>query len=86
MATLACRVSGAAASDTSFALSYTPGGPGSRQQPMGAACAGPLHDGAGSCTQTYALVAPAGSAPGSVAGQAQPSHTPLGPVRPSPAP
>jgi len=86
VATLSCRVSGVAASQTSFTLSYTAAGPGSQQRQMGPPCSGSLHAGAGSCAQTYSLIAPIGSKPGSVAGELLPSHTPLGPVTPSPAP
>jgi hypothetical protein len=77
-ATLSCSVSGAVASETSFALTYTAIG----EHPTSSQCSGALQHGSGTCSQTYNFVAPYGSKPGTVAGETLPDHHQLGPVTP----
>ena len=81
-ATLSCSVSGAVASETSFALTYTATGPNGQAHPTSSHCSGALQHGSGTCSQTYNFVAPYGSKPGSVAGETLPDHHQLGPVTP----
>ena len=82
-ARLSCTVSGAAADETSFTLTYTATGPNGQGRPMGPLCTGSLQQGAGTCSQSYSIVAPYGGEAGSVAGEAMPDHRPLGPVTPT---
>lgn len=81
-ATLSCSVSGAAASEMSFALTYTATGPNGQAHPTSSHCSGALQHGSGTCSQTYNFVAPYGSKPGTVAGETLPDHHQLGPVTP----
>jgi hypothetical protein len=81
-ATLSCSVSGAVASETSFALTYTATGPNGQEHPTSSHCSGALQQGSGTCSQTYNFVAPYGGKPGTVAGETLPDHHQLGPVTP----
>lgn len=81
-ATLSCSVSGAVASETSFALTYTATGPNGQGHPTSSQCSGALQHGSGACSQTYNFVAPYGSKPGTVTGETLPDHHQLGPVTP----
>jgi hypothetical protein len=81
-ATLSCSVSGAVASETSFALTYTAPGPNGQAHPTSSQCSGALQHGSGTCSQTYSFVAPSGGRPGTVAGETLPDHHQLGPVTP----
>jgi hypothetical protein len=81
-ATLSCSVSGAVASETSFALTYTATGPNGQEHPTSSHCSGALQHGSGTCAQTYSFVVPYGSKPGTVAGETLPDHHQLGPVTP----
>ena len=88
LVTLTCDVRNANPGDTSFSLTYTSAGGPHVGQPgvVRAPCAGPLHAGAGTCTQTYSFIAPNNPLPGKVEGESLPSHSPLGPVTPTAIP
>jgi hypothetical protein len=75
-----CQASGAATGDTSFALHYSVKGSNGQLRAFDATCGGPLVNGTGSCSQTYALVIPFDSTTGSISGEFLPSHKPLGPM------
>ncbi len=81
-ARLTCKVTGATASDTSFQLQYRVTDSGNHLS-YSAVCAGELHNGAGSCTQTYVAPVPLSITPASVSGHAEPSNQTLGPVTPT---
>ena len=74
-----CQVSGAASGDTSFQLHYTLKSGNGTPRALDAICGGALHDGKGTCTQTYALVVPFDSGSPSISGEFLPSHLVLGP-------
>jgi hypothetical protein len=73
---LSCQVTGATSAETSFTLTY---------RLNGAECRGTMTRRSGSCTVSFLLNGPLESL-GTVAGELLPSHRPLGPVAPSPAP
>lgn len=77
---LTCHVSGAASGDSSFALHYSIKNGNGVPRTFDATCAGTLSNGAGTCTQTYALVVPFDSGSASVTGEFLPSHKQLGPM------
>lgn len=79
---LTCKVTGAASSDTTFTLHYAIKHNGT-PRPFDATCAGTLQNGAGTCTQTYALVVPFDSGSASVSGELLPSHHAVGPLTPA---
>ena len=81
--TLACSVSGAAASETSFTLTYTAISTTGQRRTFDATCAGALHNGAGTCTQTYALIVPFALASSTVTGKLLPDNRAIGPVTPT---
>ncbi len=81
-AQLTCHVTGAAASDTAFSLQYHVTD-NSNHFSYTAACAGALHSGAGSCTQSYTAPVPVPLTPASVSGYTTPGHQALGPVTPT---
>ncbi|HKW22041.1 MAG TPA: hypothetical protein VJO13_11730 [Ktedonobacterales bacterium] len=74
-----CQASGAAAGDTSFQLHYSIKRNGASRT-FDATCAGTLTNGAGGCTQTYALVVPFDDGPATISGEFLPSHKALGPM------
>lgn len=75
-----CQASGAASGDTSFKLRYTIKDGNGNPRTFDATCDGALHNGAGTCTQTYALMVPFDSGSASVSGEFLPSHKLLGPL------
>ena len=81
--TLNCSVTHAAAADTSFTLHYGILDPVGHYQAFPQTCDGHLHNGAGSCSQTYTGIFPYAPTPGPVTGEFLPSHRKLGPVTPS---
>ncbi len=81
-AQLTCHVTGAAASDTSFKLQYRVTNPDGNAPRLTSTCDGALHNGSGSCTQTYTAPVPIPLTPGSVSGETSPGHQSLGPVTP----
>jgi len=81
--TLTCAVSGAAASETSFTLSYTAINSSGHRRTFDATCDGALHNGEGSCMHTYALVVPFELASSTVTGKLLPDNRALGPVTPT---
>ena len=83
---LTCNVADAASNETSFTLRYTLIADDGTRRPFNATCDGTLHDGAGSCTQTYAVIAPLSPSSASVDGELLPSHRALGPVTPTAVP
>ena len=80
---ITCHVSGAAASDTSFTLKYHVTSDDGRNITFSSVCAGTLHNGAGSCEQTYSAPVPFPLTPGSVSGYTSPGHQALGPLTPT---
>lgn len=80
-AKLTCQVSGAASDDTSFQVHYSVKSGTGTPRSFDATCDGTLQNGAGSCTQTYALVVPFDAGSASVEGQLLPSHKALGPLQ-----
>ena len=81
--TLSCNVSNAPASATSFQLHYTLNPQGQQAHSYDSVCAGTLHNGAGSCTQIYTVIAPLSPTDAHVSGALMPGNTPLGPVTPT---
>jgi hypothetical protein len=81
--TLACTVTNAAGSDTSFDATYSSTGPKGQGHVADATCHSTLTNGGGVCTATFILAA-RNSALGSVTGELLPSHLALGPVTPAP--
>lgn len=77
---LTCQASGAATGDTSFKLHYTIKDGNGNPRAFDATCDGTLQNGAGTCTQTYALMVPFDSGSASVRGEFLPSHKLLGPL------
>lgn len=75
-----CQASGAAKGDTSFQLHYTLKDGNGHTRTFDATCTGTLVNGAGTCTQTYALVVPFDSGSPMVSGEFLPSHKSLGPM------
>lgn len=80
---LTCQVTGAAPSDTSFTLQYQVASSNGQPHIFTPACVGTLRDGAGSCRQTYFVIAPFLFNRGSVAGSTSPGHVALGPIIPT---
>lgn len=76
---LTCQASGAASGDTSFQLHYSIKDGNGNTRTFDATCDGTLQNGAGSCSQTYALVVPFASGDATVSGEFLPSHKGLGP-------
>ena len=77
---LTCQASGAASGDTSFQLHYTIKNGVGQTHSLNATCTGALVNGAGTCTQTYALVVPYDTGSATINGEFLPSHTLLGPL------
>lgn len=77
---LTCQASGAARGDTSFQLHYTIKNGNGHTHSLNATCTGTLVNGAGTCTQTYALVVPFDTGSATISGEFLPSHTLLGPL------
>lgn len=82
---LTCAVRDAPASDTTFTLHYGVFDPGGAIHPFTQTCAGALHNGSGSCAQTYEYILPFNARNGPVAGTSSPSGKALGPVVPTDA-
>lgn len=80
---LTCSVSHAPASETSYTLHFGVLDPGGQYHALTPICAGPLHNNAGSCTQTYVFIFPFPINPGPVTGQFTPSGLRFGPVIPT---
>lgn len=80
--TVNCSVAGASANETSFRLRYTVSNADGQQRSFDQTCEGTLHNGAGNCTTTYALIAPFEVSSSSVEGVLLPSNDHLGPVAP----
>ena len=82
-AKLTCQVTGASASDTSFTLKYRVTKDDGQSMTFSSVCQGALHDGSGSCTQTYSAPVPFPLTPGSVSGTTSPGNQALGPLTPT---
>ena len=80
---LACAVSHAPASETSYTLHFGVTDPGGQYHALTPICAGSLHNGAGSCSQTYEFIFSFPANPGPVAGIFAPSGLRFGPVIPA---
>ncbi|MFI5274286.1 MAG: hypothetical protein ACHQ4H_14730 [Ktedonobacterales bacterium] len=80
---LACTVTHALTSDTSFTLHFGLINPVGRFIPFTSTCGGHLDHGTGSCSQTYQLIYPFALVPGPVSGTSLPSRKSLGPVTPT---
>jgi hypothetical protein len=81
--TLTCTVRNAPASDTSFALRYGVLDPSGNSHPFTQTCDGSLHDGSGSCTESYQYILPFDAQNGPVTGASSPSGQKLGPIIPT---
>lgn len=83
--TLHCTVAHVPSSETTFALQYTVMNRIGHPQTIAQNCRGALADGNGSCSVTFSVMAPLGSAKGTVSGATEPNRYPLGPVVPTQA-
>lgn len=81
--TLTCAVKHVPATDTHFALHYAIRDPAGSLRPFEKLCEGTLKNGVGACSQVYEFTFPFAPVPGPVTGESLPSHTALGPVRPT---
>jgi hypothetical protein len=78
-------VTGADSDETSFNVAYTAMGPGDQGRTTLAVCSGPVSSGRGTCTVTFGTQAIDATSV-EVMGELFPSHRPLGPETPVPAP
>ena len=81
--TLTCAVKHAPLTDTRFTLHYGVRDPAGSVHPLEPACSGALHNGSGTCSQTYEFIVPFAAVPAPVTGASLPSDTALGPAAPS---
>ena len=81
--TLTCAVKHAPLTDSRFTLRYGVRDPAGSVHPLDPACSGALHNGSGSCSQTYEFIVPFAAVPAPVTGESLPSGTTLGPAAPS---
>lgn len=79
---LSCAVARAPAGDTSYVLHYGVNDPSGLFHAFSQTCAGTLHNGAGTCGQTYEYIFPFPAQPGPVTGQFSPSGLRFGPAIP----
>jgi hypothetical protein len=78
--TLTCTVTGAPTDQTGFQLYYTTTSSSGMAHRFDQPCQGNLNNETGTCTQTYAIIAPASPTPATVSGALLPSQQALGPI------